>query len=87
MPISSMKTTIELPDGLLEQAKHLARQEGASLRQLFAEGLHRVLHARRNVARGQLNIPSYGGSGLTPEFEGADWNKIRDTICGVHIAQ
>ncbi len=81
-----MKTTIELPDELLEQAKHLARQEGASLRRLFEEGLHRVLHARRNVARRQLNIPSYGGSGLTPEFEGADWNKIRDTLYHEHGA-
>ncbi len=81
-----MKTTIELPDELLEQAKHVARQEGASLRRLFEEGLHRVLHARRNTVRRQLNIPSYGGSGLNPGFEGADWSKIRDTIYSEHGA-
>ncbi|MCY4199348.1 MAG: DUF2191 domain-containing protein [Gammaproteobacteria bacterium] len=82
-----MKTTIELPDGLLEHAKRLARQEGTSLRRLFEEGLHRVFHARRkNMARRQLDIPSYGGSGLTQEFEGAEWNKIRDAIRGEHVA-
>ncbi len=81
-----MKTTIDLPDELLEQVKRAARQEGVSLRRLFEEGLHRVLHARTTAARRQLNIPSYGGSGLTPEFEGADWNKIRDTIYSGHGA-
>ncbi len=81
-----MKTTVELPDELLEQVKGVARQEGASLRRLFEEGLHRVLHSRRNAVRRQLNIPSYGGSGLTPEFENADWNKIRDAIYREHGA-
>lgn len=75
-----MKSNIDLSDELLEQVKRVARKEGTSLRRLFEEGLHRVLHARRNKARRKLNIPSYGGSGLTPEFEGSDWNKIRDTI-------
>ena len=81
-----MRITINLPDELLEQVRCAARKEGVSLRRLFEEGLHRVLHARQNAVRRQLNIPSYGGTGLTPEFEGADWNKIRDTIYNEHGA-
>ena len=71
-----MKTTIELPDELLAQA----RSEGATLRALVEEGLQRSLEARRSMGRRQLDFPSYGGSGLTTEFQGAPWNRIRDEI-------
>ena len=42
-----MKTTIELPDALIEQARRVAQQEGATLRALVEEGLQRSLEARR----------------------------------------
>jgi hypothetical protein len=75
-----MKTTIELPDELVKQARRVARQEGATLRALVEEGLQRNLEARRQAARQQLDFPSYGGSGLTSEFEGAPWSRIRIEI-------
>lgn len=75
-----MKVTIEIPDELREHTRRVAEREGSSLWLLVQEGLQRCLDARRKSERLQLNIPSYGGSGLTPEFEGADWNKIRDAI-------
>ncbi len=81
-----MKTTIELPDELLDQVRRVARSEGATLRGLVEEGLQRSLEARRSTARRQLDFPSYGGSGLTAEFQGASWNRIRDEVYREHGA-
>ncbi|MGB5251280.1 MAG: type II toxin-antitoxin system VapB family antitoxin [Sedimenticolaceae bacterium] len=81
-----MKTTIELPDTLIEQARRLAQREGTTLRALVEEGLQRSLEARRQAARRQLDFPSYGGNGLTDEFHGAPWSRIRDEIYREHGA-
>ena len=81
-----MKTTIELPDELLAQVRRVARSEGATLRALVEEGLQRSLEARRSMVRRHLDFPSYGGSGLTNEFQGAPWNRIRDAIYRRHGA-
>lgn len=81
-----MKTTIELPDDLVRQARRIARQEGATLRALVEEGLQRSLEARRKAARRRLDFPTYGGSGLTEEFQGARWSRIRDEIYREHGA-
>ena len=77
-----MKTTIELPDELVEQVRRVAREEGATLRALVEEGLHRSLEARRLAPRRVLDFPSYGGTGLTDEFRGASWPSFRDEIYG-----
>jgi len=81
-----MKTTIELSDELLEQVRRVARREGLTLRGLVEEGLQRSLEARRNTARRVLDLPSYGGSGLTPEFQGVPWSRIRDEVYREHGA-
>ncbi len=81
-----MKTTIELPDELLEQVRGVARREGATLRGLVEEGLQRTLEARRRVMRRRLDFPTYGGSGLTAEFQGVPWNRIRDEVYREHGA-
>ncbi len=81
-----MKTTIEIPDELIKQARRVAQQEGASLRALVEEGLQRSLEARRQAARRQLDFPSFGGSGLTEEFQSASWSRIRDEIYREHGA-
>ena len=75
-----MKTTIELPEELLEQVRRVARTEGNTLRGLVEEGLQRSLEARRSAVRRQLDFPSYGGGGLTTGFQGAPWSRIRDEI-------
>lgn len=75
-----MKTTIELPDELVEQARRVARKEGGTLRALIEEGLQRSLEARRQAVSRQLDFPTYGGSGLTDEFQGASWNQMRDEL-------
>ena len=79
-----MKTTIELPDELLAQARGVARREGATLRALVEEGLRRSLDARRRSVRRRLDFPSYGGSGFAIEFRGAAWHRIRDEVYRGH---
>ena len=81
-----MKTTIELPDELLEQVRRVARSEGATLRGLVEEGLQRSLEARRKMVPRHLDFPSYGGSGLTAEFHAAPGNRIRDEVYREHGA-
>lgn len=79
-----VKTTIELSDELLGQVRALARREGLTLRQLMEEGLQRALEARESADTAPLDFPVYGGSGLTPEFEGAGWERIREEIYSTH---
>ena len=81
-----MKTAIELPDALVEQARRVAQEGGTTLRALVEEGLQRRLEARRRAASRQLDFPSYGGNGLTAEFQGASWSRIRDDIYRGHGA-
>jgi hypothetical protein len=73
-----MKTTVEIPDPLAEEAKAVARREKTTLRALIEAGLRQVLRDRRRRARFQLRDASFGGRGLQPEFRDGDWQRIRE---------
>jgi hypothetical protein len=75
-----MKTTVEIPDALLEEARRLAIQERTTVRALIVDGLRRVLAERKRKGRFQLRKASFKGTGLNPELSGASWERIRDTI-------
>jgi hypothetical protein len=76
-----MKTTIELSDAALDEARRVARREGTSLRALIEEGLRRVLADRRTRRAGfRLRDVSFSGEGLSPELADQSWPAIRDTI-------
>ena len=76
-----MKTTIEISDAALDEARRVAQREGTSLRALIEEGLRRVLADRRSRrAAFRLRDASFSGEGLSPEFAGESWPAIRDTI-------
>jgi hypothetical protein len=75
-----MKTTVEIPDTLLEEVRSVAAREGVTLRGLIERGLHQVV---RDAAAGRsfkLRRASFRGNGLQPEFEDASWEQIRDAI-------
>lgn len=78
--VTRMKTTIELPENLVKQARQVARAEGATLRALVEEGLQQVLRARQMRDRKGLDFPSFGGSGLTDQFRDAEWAALRDEV-------
>lgn len=75
-----MKTTIELPDRLVKQARQVAKAEGATLRALVEEGLQHALRARTQRKKKGLDFPSFGGSGLTEAFRDAEWVLLRDSV-------
>lgn len=75
-----MKTTIEIQDELFERGKALARRENSTLRALVEEGLRLAIQARTRRPNRSFAVQAFQGDGLTPEFEGAGWEKIRDEI-------
>jgi len=75
-----MKTTVELPDDLLDRAKAHARARGLTLRALIEAGLRHVLRAERGRARFVLRDASFEGQGLDPAFEDAAWERIRAEV-------
>lgn len=78
--VTHMKTTIELPDDLLERSKAVARRENSTLKALIEEGLRLALRSRTRKKSASFVVQPFQGDGLAPEFTGAGWDKIRDEI-------
>jgi len=76
---SHMKTTVQIPDSLLEQAKRLASQEHTTVRALMEEGLRRLIAERRGKKPFKLRKVTFCGNGLQPQMAGTGWQQIRDT--------
>ena len=74
-----MKTTIDIADSLLQQAKRVAAAEGTTVRELVEVGLRRVLIQRqeRSVPF-ELKRASFKGKGLQAAMEGLGWDDIRE---------
>ena len=72
-----MKTTIDIPDPLLSQARQIAATERTTLRALIEEGLRAVVERRRRGQPFRLRDGSVGGEGLQPEFADGDRARIR----------
>ena len=75
-----MKTTIELPDDLLERSKAVARRENSTLKALIEEGLRLALRARTRKPAPPFALQPFHGDGLSPEFVSAGWEAMRDEI-------
>ncbi|HEY3763097.1 MAG TPA: DUF2191 domain-containing protein [Verrucomicrobiae bacterium] len=76
-----MKTTIEIADDLFERAHRLAQKEKTTFRSLTERGLRLVLKEKQtNAAKWKWKPVTFKGNGLTPEFQNASWEKIRDEI-------
>jgi hypothetical protein len=76
-----MKTTVEIPDTLLEQARQVAASEGSTVRALIEEGLRRVLRERQEQGIGfRLRKVGMAGEGLHPHVADASWDVIRGMI-------
>ena len=74
-----MKTTVEIADALLDQAKRVAQKEGTTLRALLEEGLRHSLEGRRERRRPfKLRKVTYGSGGLQPELGDRGWERLRE---------
>ncbi len=74
-----MKTTIQIPDSLFKEAQKMAREEHTTMKALIETGLRRVISEHRQRERFKLRRATFKGRGLQPDFEGASWDKLRDT--------
>jgi hypothetical protein len=75
-----MKTTIELPGELVEEAQRVAEREGVPLARLLEDALRAALTQRGEGKKPfKLRDARAKTGGLRPEFEG-NWPAIRDEI-------
>jgi len=81
-----MKTTVEIADPLLREARKLATRQGVTLRALIERGLHRVIADTNAGTRFKLRRASFKGKGLQPEFRDASWDRLRDAAYEDHGA-
>jgi hypothetical protein len=73
-----MKTTVEIPDSLLEEVRKLVSREGTTVRALVEEGLRRIIADRKRASVFRLRKATFKGDGLQPHVAGASWERIRD---------
>ncbi len=73
-----MKTTVEISDALLQQARHLAANQHTTLRALIEQGLTRVLADQQAGTEFKLRRATFRGHGLQQQAQTADWERIRE---------
>ncbi|MBI2989430.1 MAG: type II toxin-antitoxin system VapB family antitoxin [Deltaproteobacteria bacterium] len=73
-----MKTTVDIPDSILEEARKLAARESTTVRALVEQGLRRLISERKRTGAFRLRKATFKGEGLQPGAAGASWERIRD---------
>jgi Arc/MetJ family transcription regulator len=74
-----MKTTIEISDSLLDEAKRLAAKEGTTVSAYVEQGLRRIVAERESRGLFRLRKATFKGKGLQPGVQDATWERIRET--------
>lgn len=73
-----MKTTVEISDTLLAEAKKIAAREKTTVRMLIEQGLRHVVSQRKRRGQFRLRKVTFAGTGLSPESRAAGWDKLRE---------
>ena len=81
---SHMKTTLDIADPLLKEAKAVARKENLTIRELVERGLRLALAEHRNPRHFKLRDASVSGDGLRPQAAGLSWEQLRGLIYDGH---
>ena len=73
-----MKTTVDIPDSLFQEARACAESRGLSFRQVVEEGLRAVIQQGKKTRKPfRLRDGSVEGDGLQDNLS---WTEIRQTI-------
>jgi hypothetical protein len=75
-----MKTTVNISDPLLEEARKVAAQERTTVTALIEEGLRKTLTDRKRKGRFRLRKASFKGKGLAVDLADASWERIRAIV-------
>ena len=75
--VSNMKTTIDISDSLLQEAKKLSAKRQTTLRSLVEQGLREIIAKQKADQKFKLRKASFRGKGLQDEFRGESWQKMR----------
>ena len=76
-----VKTTIEIPDAVLVEAKRLAAARGVTLKSVLEEALRQLLAAEHKPKKPfKLRDGSFGHNGLQPGLRWGDWETVRTLI-------
>jgi hypothetical protein len=73
-----MKTTVEIPDSLFEEARKVAHRDRTTLKVLVEEGLRKIITDRKRRKSFRLRKVTFKGNGLQPPLSGASWDQIRE---------
>lgn len=79
-----MKTTIDISDPILNQARKLAAQQGTTVKALVELGLRHILAEQRQMGNFRLRRASFRGNGLKPELQDASWERLRELAYEAH---
>lgn len=61
-----MRTTINIDDALLAEAKQVAARTGRSLTAVVEDALRESLHRRRRTGQRAVELPTFGEGGVQP---------------------
>lgn len=73
--VGRMKTTVNLPDPLLEMAREAARRDGVTFKELLELSLQREIERRARQARAPFRLREFSveGEGVRSEVREGDW--------------
>ncbi len=76
--VNHMKTTVDIADALLRQAKRLAAQQDTTLKELIESALRDKLAQNRKLpSSAPVETHTFAGQGLKPGVSWDDWSTIR----------
>lgn len=75
-----MKTTVEISDSLLREAKRVAAREGTTVRALIDQGLRHAVAQRKRGSAFRLRKATFKGEGLSAEAARLGWDRLRELV-------
>jgi hypothetical protein len=75
-----MRTTINLDDDLLAEAKQVAARTGRTLAAVVEDALRESLHRRHRTARRTVELPTFGADGVQPGVDLDDSAALLDLM-------
>lgn len=75
-----MRTTVNIDEALLQQAKELAVRSSRSLGEVLDDALRMLLAEASPADAEDFSLPTYGGSGLRPGVDLTDKDALAELL-------